>query len=1125
MHRRRHGRKTLGSLAVVAALVAAVLVLPSISPAGAAAPGGLRASALTADSTITAAKSKSGRLATSDPALLGRSDATPVNVVVKLDYDATASYKGDVSGLAATSPSVTGQKMTGSSGAERAYESYTSGLDRTFRSRLAAAVPAAKAGKSLQRVYGGVAVRLPANQVGKVLAIPGVAAVQADALLKPDTIESPQFIGAPTIWNQTGGQALAGKGVIFGDIDSGVWPEHPMLADNPALGAPPAPSSGTPRACNFGDNPLTPAADVFVCNDKLIGGQPFIDTYNDVVGGEIYPDSARDSNGHGTHTTTTAAGDPVTNAPIFGVDRGPVSGVAPGAWVMAYKVCGLEGCFSSDSAGAVAQAILDGVNVINFSISGGAQPYSDVVELSFLDAYDAGILVAASAGNSGPGAGTTDHHGPWVLTVAASTQSRQFQSTLTVADGPTSATFDATSLMGGLATPAPIVLAQDISGYEEHCDTELPAGAAAGKIVACHRGGDTGRIQKGVNVLAGGAVGMILYNDPLADTESDNHFLPTVHLADGTGFLAFMAAHPTATGSFTAGVKTDGQGDVMASFSSRGPGGQFLKPDITAPGVQILAGNTPTPDEVPGGPAGQYYQAIAGTSMSSPHAAGSAILLKALHPDWDPGSVKSALMTTAKTSVLKEDLTTPADPFDMGAGRVDLTKAGSPSLVFDESAANMFDLGTDPITALDINSPSINVPTMPGTVTVTRTATNVTSQPFGFTVSTKAPAGSTIKVTPARGRIAPGASQTFQVTITSNAPSGQYFGQVSIASKTTSLHLPVAFFNQQGHVTLSQTCTPSTVQVRGDTTCDITATNESTGDTQVSIDSKVSKRLGIVGASGATVSPNGTEATAGPITLAAPEDATPAIAPGDSPSGYLDLAGFGITPQAIGDEQNINFNVPDFRFGDKTYTRLGVDSNGYISVGGSDSASDITFEPQTLPDPTPPNGVLAPYWTDLNGSGAPGIRVGVLTDGTDSWIVVQWNVHIYSDTTATGARSMQVWIGTNGAQDISYAYDAATIGQDAPDDGGVTIGAENVTGTGGAQVASPPTGDYVVTSTPGAPGGSTTVSLTVRGFSRGDRSLTSTMLSDQVAGATVVVTPITVVARTSVLSLLDRRLE
>src|SRR4029079_17860364 len=135
---------------------------------------------------------------------------------------------------------------------------------------------------------------------------------------------------------------------------------------------------------------------------------------------------------------------------------------------------------------------------------------------------------------------------------------------------------------------------------------------------------------------------------------------------------------------FTPAVKANGTGDVMASFSSRGPGGQFLKPDITAPGVQILAGNTPTPDEVPAGPPGEYFQAIAGTSMSSPHIAGSAILLKSLHPDWTPMEIRSAMMLTAKTSVMKENGTTPADPFDRGAGRVDLTVAGNPGLVMDE---------------------------------------------------------------------------------------------------------------------------------------------------------------------------------------------------------------------------------------------------------------------------------------------------------------------------------------------------------------------------------------------------------------------------------------------------------
>src|SRR5262249_54032542 len=156
----------------------------------------------------------------------------------------------------------------------------------------------------------------------------------------------------------------------------------------------PPKADGTPRTCNFGDNPLTPAADPFVCQNKLISGQPFLATYNAVIGGEVYPNSARDSNGHGTHTSTTAAGGPVADANPLGISRGAIHGIAPGAHVAVYKVCGLQGCFSSDSAAAVGQAIADGVDVINFSISGGVDPYTDTVELAFLDAYAAGVLVS-----------------------------------------------------------------------------------------------------------------------------------------------------------------------------------------------------------------------------------------------------------------------------------------------------------------------------------------------------------------------------------------------------------------------------------------------------------------------------------------------------------------------------------------------------------------------------------------------------------------------------------------------------------------------------------------------------------------------------------------------------------
>src|ERR1019366_2751481 len=152
-------------------------------------------------------------------------------------------------------------------------------------------------------------------------------------------------------------------------------------------------------------------------------------------------------------------------------------------------------------------------------------------------------------------------------------------------------------------------------------------------------------------------------------------------------------------------------------------------------GIQVLAGNTPTPADIASGPSGQYFQAIAGTSMSSPHIAGAAILLKAQHMTWTPGDIKSAIMTTATTKVVKEDLKTAADPFDMGSGRVDLSKAGDAQIVFDETAANMASLGENPLTAINLNLPSVNMPTMPGTVRVTRTATNVMGKNYGYSVT------------------------------------------------------------------------------------------------------------------------------------------------------------------------------------------------------------------------------------------------------------------------------------------------------------------------------------------------------------------------------------------------------
>ncbi|GII86247.1 peptidase S8 [Sphaerisporangium siamense] len=1118
LSRTRRSSRSRRALAVAASLVVVGAIIPAVPASAAPTPGPetastskWKATALTPADRVQGAKSPSGKLAKSDTALFKATGSAPVNVVVKLDYDSLAAYKGGVDGLKGTSPSVTGKSLDVKSDAAKKYEKHIEGVENAFLSALAGNVPSAKAGQRLRTVYGGIAVKVPANKAVELLKLPGVAAVQEDRLQQPLTDSSPDFIGAPTIYNKLGGSPSSGKGVVFGSLDSGAWPEHPSFKDPGNLPAPPPTKDGTPRVCDFGDNPLTPATDVFVCNNKLIGGRPFLDTYNAVYSGEVYPDSARDSNGHGTHTATTTAGGPVADANPLGISRGPIHGIAPAAAVSVYKVCGAEGCFPSDSAAAVGRAILDGVRVINFSISGGSDPYSDPVELAFLDAYAAGVFVSTSAGNSGPGAGTTDHRAPWVTTVAASTQTRTYRSTVTLTGtGGATATVSGASITAGVDSPLRIVSAAAPPYSDPLCQNPAPPGLFSGKIVACQRGPN--RVLKSFAVRQGGAAGMILYNSTPLDVMTDNHWLPTVHIdqPDSTTLLNFLAANPGATAKFTQGTKTTWQGDAITSFSSRGPGGDFLKPDVTAPGLHILAGTTPTPESPLEGPPGNYYQVIAGTSMSAPHVAGAGALLFALHPDWTPGQVKSALETTAKTAgVTKQDRTTPADPFDHGGGRIDLTKAGDPGLTLDETAANYAASSNDPLNRIDLNVPSVNAPVMPGVITAKRKVTNVSGKTLAYTATGTAPNGASVTVLPPLFSVKPGKTAELTVVITAaDLPDGQYFGQVNLkqVGGSRDLHLPVAFYRQEGAVPVDQTCAPATIaRNTGESTCTVTVENTTLKDTEVTALTTLDAKLRLNSVTGATKV--GTQIATTKTTLAARQPDKPGIAPGIGPAGYIPLDVFGITPTPIGDEEAINFTVPAFVYAGKSYNRIGVVSNGYSIPGGSSGSGDVSFTPQTLPDVSPPNNVLASYWTDLDGTGAPGILAGTLTDGVSTWLVLEWRVHLYGQT---GLKVFQQWIGVNGAEDITYAYDPTALPGDPGATYGLTVGAENAEGTAGGQISGPPTEDYRVQSTPGAPGGKLTYTLKVKGVSPGVGSLTTATSTAEVKGITVEVDKITV---------------
>ncbi len=1050
-----NSRKRLIVLNLIVMLVL-VAAIPAAPRRAFAQPGGpnFQVETLTPDNSFDAAfEGKPTAAPPSRAQSRGASDL--ISVVAKLDFAPLTQYSGGIDGLAPTSPVATGAAhLDAESSASQSYLAYANARINAFASALQSAIPTAQITHRYTVVIGGAAVVLPASQLAALSKLPGVQAVYADRLEQPQTDASPAFIGADTIWAALGGQESAGDGVVVGVLDTGIWPEHPSFSDpDPSGKAYTKPAGWHGTSCEFGntEDANDPA---FTCNNKLVGAERFMATYDLLIApvpGEFA--TARDDDGHGTHTASTSAGNAGVEASIFGVDRGVISGIAPRASVAMYKVCGDSGCYNTDSAAAIQQAILDGVDAINFSISGGGNPYADVASLAFLDAYTAGVFVAASAGNSGPGADTTDHREPWVTTVAASTSNRHFISTVTLSasDGATK-TLEGASITAAIITPTKVVNAADFDGLPANspskglCASPFSAGTFNGEIVICKRGVNA-RVNKGFNVLQGGAGGMLLYNPGFQGVNTDNHYLPAVHLEkpEGDALLAFMGAHTGVLAAFTTGIATAVPGDKMAAFSSRGGPGQALgvsKPDVTAPGLQILAGHSPLSASADTGPHGELFQAIAGTSMSSPHVAGAGALLRALHPDWTPGQIKSALMTTAKLTVVKEDGATPADFFDYGSGRINLDFAGDPGLTFDASAQEYLDKAAN---LWDSNYPSLYVPALAGKITVERTVRSLFPTRSFWTLSVTAP--SDLKVTVPSGLWLAGfGSTSFDITVdASMAPVGQVrMALLTLTSGDYVNHFPITVVRRDTTITLSKTCDPADLYLGDSTACHITATNNSFSDAVVNISDFLPKQLqlDVASVTGAVAAGNDLMYT-GQLYGAEPPNVDVVNATGDTPAGYLPLSGFGVAPQpGFSDDNLFNYNVPAFVFAGETYTRIGVTSNGAVIVGGG-AAADATPSNQNLPSPARPNNVLAAFWSDLNVGAGGAVRVASLRDGAMRWLVVDWEKVPNFGNKAPN--SFQIWIGLNGVQDIAFTYDEVSKG----DNDKLTVGAENKFGNRG----------------------------------------------------------------------------
>ncbi|XP_066349721.1 subtilisin-like protease SBT1.3 [Miscanthus floridulus] len=561
--------------------------------------------------------------------------------------------------------------------------------------------PYARIVYNYETAFHGFAAKLDEDEAERMAEADGVLTVLPETFLQLHTTRSPDFLGiSPEISNSIWSAGLVDHDVVVGVLDTGIWPESPSFSDK-GLGPVPAKWKGlcqTGRGFTVAD-----------CNPKIIGARIFYNGY-EASSGPINETaelkSPRDQDGHGTHTAATAAGAPVPDASLFGYASGVARGMAPRARVAAYKVCWAGGCFSSDILAAVDRAVADGVDVLSISLGGGSSPYfRDSLAIASFGAMQMGVFVACSGGNAGPDPISLTNLSPWITTVGASTMDRDFPATVTLGNG---ANITGVSLYKGrrnLSTKEqyPLVYMGGNSSIPDPrslcLEGTLQPHEVAGKIVICDRG-ISPRVQKGQVVKNAGGMGMILANTPANGEElvADSHLLPAVAVGQSEGIAAKKysktAPKPTATLSFDGTKLGIRPSPVVAAFSSRGPNFltlEILKPDVIAPGVNILAAwsGDASPSSLSSDRRRVGFNILSGTSMSCPHVAGVAALIKASHPDWSPAKIKSALMTTAYVHdntyrSLKDAATGKAStPFDHGAGHIHPLRALNPGLVYD----------------------------------------------------------------------------------------------------------------------------------------------------------------------------------------------------------------------------------------------------------------------------------------------------------------------------------------------------------------------------------------------------------------------------------------------------------
>ncbi|XP_050233688.1 CO(2)-response secreted protease-like [Mercurialis annua] len=549
---------------------------------------------------------------------------------------------------------------------------------------------------SYRHGFSGFSARLSETEAQSLADKPGVASVFPDPVFQLHTTHSWDFLKYQLDVELDQLPSSGGSDTVIGLIDSGIWPESESFSDKD-MGPVPSHWKGTcVEGYNFNSSH---------CNRKLIGARYYNSPEDDED--KTYQ-TARDMVGHGSHTASTAAGAMVPRASYYGLAEGTARGGSPGSRIAAYRVCSANGCYGSSILKAFDDAIADGVHVLSISLGAPSsfmpELDKDPISIGAFHAVENGITVVCSAGNDGPYPRTVVNSAPWILTVGATTIDRDLESDIVLGGNKVIKGEGINFANIGKYPVNPLVYAKTAKKADADEDdasncrpNSMDESKIKGKIVFCdNEEGESQENQKKDEVQRLGGIGLILVNDQTKAVAGSYKEFPMTLISskDGAQVLLYINSteNPVATILPTTTVTNYKPAPMVAYFSARGPSSittNILKPDIAAPGVNILAAwKANDTEETVIGKEPPLYNMISGTSMSCPHVAGIAAEVKSHNPTWSPSAIKSAIMTTAsQTNNVKAAITTDsgleATPYDYGAGEAGTTRPLQPGLVYE----------------------------------------------------------------------------------------------------------------------------------------------------------------------------------------------------------------------------------------------------------------------------------------------------------------------------------------------------------------------------------------------------------------------------------------------------------